>query len=157
MKYFFALTLLCSIRASGQKVDLINVDQLYEKLANGKDTIFVINFWATWCVTCVKELSSFEKLSVTHNREKLKVLLVSLDYKSKRTTSVLPFLKRRGIKNEVFLLDEKDQQVFINRIDPSWSGALPATLMVRSKTRKFFENEFTFPELESAYQKIKRS
>jgi len=155
-KYFFVLTLFCSLRVIGQKVQMISVDRLYERLGKGKDTTFVINFWATWCVPCGNELPYFEKLSVAHNREKLKVLLISLDFKSKLKTSLIPFLKRNGIKNEVFLLDEEDQQAFINRIDPSWSGALPATLMVRNETRKFFEREFVYSELETEYQKIKK-
>jgi thiol-disulfide isomerase/thioredoxin len=156
-RYFLALLLLFSIRVWGQKVELINVDQLYGRLRGGGDTAFVVNFWATWCGSCVNELPDFERLGVTYKQEKLKVLLISMDYKSKRKTSVLPFVKRKGIKSEVFLLDEKDPQVFINRIDSSWSGGLPATLMWKKGRRTFFERELTYPELKKEYLNSKKS
>ena len=143
--------LFFSIRGWGQKVDLINVDQLYGRLKGGGDTAFVVNFWATWCGPCVNELPDFDRLGVDYKRDKLKVLLISMDYKSKRTTSVLPFIKRKGIKSEVFVLDEKDPQVYINRIDSSWSGGLPATLMWKKGRRTFFEKELRYPELKKEY------
>jgi thiol-disulfide isomerase/thioredoxin len=43
----------------------------------------VINFWATWCAPCVKEIPNFEKLNTTYKASPLKVILVSLDFKSK--------------------------------------------------------------------------
>ena len=114
-----------------------------QALSQWQGKVVVINFWATWCVPCVKELPNFEKLNDEYKNENLKVLLVNLDYKSKLNSSVLPFIKKNRIKNEVFMLNEPDPEVYINRIDPSWSGALPATLMLKDKRRKFFEKDFT--------------
>ena len=138
-----------------QKVELITVDRLNERIKHGKDTTYVVNFWATWCAPCIKELPHFEKLQQEKRREKLKVLLVSLDSKSRLERAVVPFVKKRGLKNEVFLLDETDQQVYIDRIDKSWSGAIPATLFVKGKKRKFLEKEFTSQSLLNEYQKFK--
>jgi len=102
----------------------------------------------------VKELPHFEKLSAEYKNSPLKVLLISLDTRSKMNQTVVPFVKKRGLSNEVFLLDEKDQQVYINRIDSSWSGALPATLMMKQQHRKFFEQEFSYEELLRQYKKM---
>ncbi len=136
--------------------DLINLNQLYQRIEFGRDTTFIVNFWATWCAPCLEELPYFEKLAEQYKHEKLKVLLISVDFKSKLKTSVLSYVKKKKIKNQVFLLDEPDQQVYINRVDSSWSGAIPATLMIKNKTRKFFEQEFTYSELLAEYQKIKQ-
>ena len=130
-----------------QDVRLITLDQLYERVNGSKDTAFVVNFWATWCVPCLEELPHFEKLSKQLKNKKLKVLLVSMDSKSKLKSTVTKYVRSSRIKNEVFLLDEKDQQIYINRIDTTWSGALPATLMLRNNDRRFFEKEFTYPVL----------
>lgn len=149
------LFLLAVSPAFSQKVELLTVDKLNERLKKGRDTTYVVNFWATWCAPCIKELPHFEKLQQDKRREKLKVLLVSVDFKSRLEKSVIPFVKRRGLKNEVFLLDETDQQVYIDRIDKTWSGAIPATLFVKGNKRKFIEKEFTYPSLLSEYQNFK--
>ena len=138
-----------------QEVDLLTVDQLNERIKQGKDTTYVVNFWATWCAPCIKEIPHFERLQQEKNAEKLKVLLVSVDFKDRLHKAVKPFVKRRGLKTEVFLLDETDQQKYIDRIDKSWSGAIPATLFVKGGKRKFVENEFTYSTLLEVYQQIK--
>lgn len=157
MKIFFTLTVFLFMATSGfcQQVELLTVDRLDERLKQGKDTTYVVNFWATWCAPCIKELPHFEKLQQEKRKEKLKVLLVSVDFKDRLEKSVVPFVKKRGLKNEVFLLDETDQQVYIDRIDKSWSGAIPATLFVKGKKRKFIEKEFTYPSLLTEYQNFK--
>lgn len=157
MKIFFTLTVFLFMATSGfcQQVELLTVDRLDERLKQGKDTTYVVNFWATWCAPCIKELPHFEKLQQEKRKEKLKVLLVSVDFKDRLEKSVVPFVKKRGLKNEVFLLDETEQQVYIDRIDKSWSGAIPATLFVKGKKRKFIEKEFTYPSLLTEYQNFK--
>ncbi|UJH92157.1 TlpA family protein disulfide reductase [Antarcticibacterium sp. 1MA-6-2] len=136
-------------------MELLSVDMLNERLEKGKDTIYVINFWATWCAPCIRELPHFEQLQQEKLDEKLKVLLVSVDFKSHLKNRVEPFVIKRGLKNEVFLLDETDQQEYIDRIDKSWSGAIPATLFVKGLKRKFTETEFTYPSLLKEYQNFK--
>ena len=151
-----AVFTFCCLNLPAQHVGLLTLNQLYERVNQGQDTTFIINFWATWCVPCVKELPNFEKISDEYKNENLKVLLVNLDYKSKLNSSVLPFIKKNGIKNEVFMLNEPDPEVYINRIDSSWSGALPATLMLKNKRRKFFEKDFTYSELLSEYKNFEK-
>ena len=101
----------------------------------------------------LKELPNFEKLNATYKNQPLKVILVSLDFVSKLDKVVKPFVLKKGLKSEVFLLNEKSPQEYIDRVSKEWSGALPATLVIhpKNKTRKFYEQEFTFEELEKVY------
>lgn len=156
IKPFFYLFLFgfFSFSAYSQNVKLLNINQLNERIKNGKDSTYVVNFWATWCAPCIKELPHFEKLSAEHKSEKLSVLLVSLDFKSKLTSNVVPFVKRKNLKNEVFLLNESSPQEFIDRIDPNWSGSIPATLFIKDDKRKFVESEFTYEQLLTEYKKL---
>ena len=157
MKTHLALVIFLITATPGfcQQVDLLTIDRLNERITQGEDTTYIVNFWATWCAPCIKEIPHFEKLQQEKRREKLKVLLVSVDFKSHLEKSVAPFVKERGLKSEVFLLDERDQQVFIDRIDKSWSGAIPATLFVKGEKRKFIEKELTYPSLLTEYQNFK--
>lgn len=150
----YIFLLIISVTAYGQNVKLITVDQLNERIKTGKDSTFVVNFWATWCAPCIKELPHFEKLQAENKSEKLAVLLISVDFKSKLSSSVVPFVKRKGLKNEVFLLNESSPQEYIDRIDCSWSGSIPATIFIKGKKRKFVESEFTYEQLLTEYKKL---
>jgi len=143
-----------SISSYSQRVKLLNIDQLNERIKNGKDSTYVVNFWATWCAPCIKELPHFEKLREEHRSEKLAVLLVSVDFKSKLNSGVIPFVKRKNLKSEVFLLNESSPQEYIDRIDPSWSGSIPATIFIKNDKRKFVESEFTYEQLLTEYKKL---
>jgi thiol-disulfide isomerase/thioredoxin len=103
-------------------------------------TIYVINFWATWCAPCVKELPSFEKLH-TDNKN-VKVLLVSLDSKKDLNSKLIPFLKRKNITAEVIQLTDKDYNSWLPKVDNDWSGSIPATWIVQGKRKVFAEREF---------------
>lgn len=143
-----------SVSGYSQNVKLLNIDQLNERIKNGKDSTYVVNFWATWCAPCIKELPHFEKLKTDHQSDKLAVLLVSVDFKSKLNSAVVPFVKRKNMKNEVFLLNESNPQEYIDRIDKDWSGSIPATLFIKEDKRKFIESEFTYEQLLTEYKKL---
>ncbi|PBJ08254.1 TlpA family protein disulfide reductase [Flavobacterium sp. ACN6] len=151
--YIFLFSIF-SVSGFSQNVKLLTIDQLNERIQNGKDSTYVVNFWATWCAPCIKELPYFEKLSAENKSDKLAVLLVSLDFKSKLTSNVIPFVKKKNLKSQVFLLNESSPQEFIDRIDPSWSGSIPATLFIKGDKRKFVESEFTYEQLITEYKKL---
>ena len=152
--FYLFLFVVFSVSSYSQNVKLLTIDQLNERIEKGKDSTYVVNFWATWCAPCIKELPHFEKLSAEHKSDKLAVLLVSLDFKSKLNSNVIPFVKRKNLKNEVFLLNEGSPQEFIDQIDPSWSGSIPATLFIKNGKRKFVESEFTYEQLLTEYKKL---
>ncbi len=153
-KIFIFLFLALSAASYSQNVKLINIDQLNERIKTGKDSTYVVNFWATWCAPCIKELPHFEKLGAEYKSDKLVVLLISVDFKSKLSSAVVPFVKRKNLRNEVFLLNESSPQEYIDRIDPSWSGSIPATLFIKGDKKKFVESEFTYEQLLTEYKKL---
>lgn len=93
-------------------------------------------------------------MNAEYKAEKLAVLLVSVDFKSKLTSAVIPFVKRKNMKSQVFLLNESNPQEYIDRIDPTWSGSIPATLFIKGDKRKFVESEFTYEQLLTEYKKL---
>jgi thiol-disulfide isomerase/thioredoxin len=151
---FIILTLGISVKA---QVGVVNFTDVENRIAKGKDTTYVINLWATWCGPCVEELPAFEKVNQQRSNKPLKVILLSLDFKSKLNSTVVPFIEKHKIKSEVFIVDEKDQQKFIDRVDKNWSGALPATLVINTahNRRSFYEKSFTYEELVQAIANTK--
>ncbi|CAH8293144.1 AhpC/TSA family protein [Mariniflexile fucanivorans] len=122
----------------------------FEKFLNRDDgKIHVINFWATWCAPCVKELPYFEKLNAEYGNENVEVLLVSLDFPHLYESKLKPFIKDNKLKSKVIALDDADMNTWIPKVDETWSGSLPATIIYKNNKRKFFEQSFTFEALET--------
>jgi len=157
MKYLFSLFLVFSFLVTNAQIKLLTLNDLGKRLAKGKDTTYVINFWATWCGPCVEELPHFEKVNKDAAKQPIKVILVSLDFKSKLKTAVIPFVVKNKLSSEVYVINEPDQQVFIEKVDKNWSGAIPATLFVNThkKVRQFYEKEFSYNELIETLEKLK--
>lgn len=156
MRYLLVLLLFFATLTVQAQVKLLSLSELEQRVAQGKDTTYVVNFWATWCGPCVEELPSFEKLNQTNLQKPVKVLLLSMDFKSKLQKEVIPFVKKNKIKSEVYVINEPDQQQFIERVDKKWSGALPSTLFINSKKqiRSFYEKEFTYQELTKTLENL---
>jgi len=106
------------------------------------DTTYVINFWATWCGPCVKELPYFEELNALYDGQPFKQILVSLDDPKKLESKVMPFLVKNNIQSKVVLLADGKANSWIDKVDPNWSGAIPITLILKGDKRKFYEQEF---------------
>lgn len=136
-----------AIRA--QHATIVKFDALQEILNTTSDQIQVVNFWATWCAPCIKELPLLEKLN-TQDDLNTKITLINLDYADK-IDKVNAFMTRKNIRSEVLLLDEIDYNSWIDKVDKNWSGAIPATLIFNPKTgrRKFVEKELREGELEA--------
>lgn len=128
----------------------INTEQLHTRIIKpDNDTLFVVNFFATWCRPCIEEMPYFVKASETFAGQKIKLLFVSLDG-LKEQVKVEAFAVRKNLPGEVYILDSGDPNVWINQIDNSWTGSMPATMFYKKGQKKLFhEGEFTQSTLDS--------
>ena len=151
MRILYLLIFLGSAQiACAQSAQTVRLEKLLNLLSTPDDRILIVNFWATWCAPCVKELPLFERLQ-SENRPDVRVLLVSMDLDlDPNPEKVYKFIERKKMKAEVVLLNEPDPNSWINKIEKSWSGALPATLVINPQNgkRKFVETELKEGDLE---------
>lgn len=156
MTRIVALFLLVTTSAfAQQEINVVKFNAIQKLLDDKSAPIQIINFWATWCAPCVKELPLIEAIN-EQSGEEIKVTLISLDFADK-IDKVKNFVKLKKIKSTVVLLDDIDYNSWIDKIDKEWSGAIPATLLLNTKTgkRKFIEKELVDGELESLIKEIK--
>ncbi len=138
------------------RIPVLSFDELDKLMNQPNDTLYVFNFWATWCAPCIKELPHFDSLGRRYAGQKLKVVLVSLDFEDELETKLRPFAQKRKLRSTVVLLNPGRGGEWIDRVSPAWSGAIPATVFVRgsSATRDFYEKQFEFAELNTIVQQI---
>ncbi len=115
----------------------------------------VINFWATWCAPCIKELPLLEKLN--QDNAGVEVLLVSMDYDlDPDIEKVKRFQARKKLQSKILFLTETDPNAWIDKIDKRWTGALPATLVINTETnaRELVQGELKDGQLETLIKKV---
>ena len=151
MKKSFLLIVFAVLAASGfAQVKVIKFPELQRIMNVENDSVYVVNFWATWCNPCVKEIPYFEKLRQSYADKKLSIVLLSLDFRKDAVTRVQGHITKNKIKNRVLLLDETDYNSWIDKVDSAWSGAIPATIVCKRNYKKFYEREFeSYSDLEN--------
>lgn len=129
-----------------QNTSIYKIDNLLKRIHNSSDTTYIVNFWATWCKPCVAELPDFNKIDSLYIEQKIKVILVSLDFKEDISSKLIPFIAKRKFKSEILVLDEINGNQFINKISESWSGAIPATLITKNNNQisNFYEKKLSY-------------
>ncbi|MBE0663619.1 MAG: TlpA family protein disulfide reductase [Bacteroidales bacterium] len=147
------LVITSLILTAQNAIPVKNFQELEPRLHMDDDYTWVINFWATWCAPCVKEMPYFEQIGKEYAGKGVKVLLVSLDFVNQLDARVIPFVKKNDIKSEVILLNDPRANSWIPKVSDKWSGALPATLIYNKNHRSFYEQTFSFDELEDAVKK----
>lgn len=143
------LMLLGGINA--QDIKKWKITDVEQYIAESKDEVLVINFWATFCKPCVAEIPFFIRTVEKYKSSKVALLLVSLDLPSFYPTKIAAFAKKNNFRASIAWLDETNADYFCPRVDSAWSGSIPATLVINKKTgfRKFAEEEMSQESFEA--------
>lgn len=149
-----SLFLLVSLAFSQTVSATYKIKDLLQRI-HPKDSVYVLNFWATWCKPCIQELPSLDSLNLRSKNSNIKVLLVCLDFKEELHAKVNPYLKKKNIQSECILLDEVNGNDFINQISESWTGAIPATYFQFGNKKHLIEKKLVLKDLEENLQKLR--
>lgn len=157
VKGFYLLFCICLLLgtacAQEMKAPLVPFSQIEPLMHQQNDTTYVFNFWATWCKPCVAELPYFEAVNKKMQGQPFKMYLISLDFPKQIDSKLIPFMTKHQLTGEVMVIEDPDANTYIDKVDPSWSGAIPATLIVKGTKRTFHEGELSsIEELENLIQ-----
>ena len=140
--------ILLQENAQAQKAELTFFEVLKKRYESKNDSLYVINFWATWCKPCIEELPYFEQSNNEFKSLPVKIILVNLDFNSRVKTGVESFIEKKEIKSNLVHLLDTDPNLWINQVDSAWSGAIPATVMIKNGKKIFFKaGEMKYKEL----------
>lgn len=124
-----AAALAAATAAPAPKIEPIDREGYALLLGSLKGQVVVVNMWATWCEPCREEFPDLVKLHRELSGRGVRVVAVSLDQASALEKEVAPFLQAQGTPFATYIKSPGGDDEFINAVDPSWSGALPATFV----------------------------
>jgi len=137
---------LIVISVSAQNVPVMKYQDAEKLWNNNSDTVYLVNYWATWCKPCIEELPDFLKLNEELKNRKFKMILVSLDFPQHIDSRVIPFIKKNAIVSQVILLDD-DANTWINSVNSDWDGSIPVTQIIQKGTKSFYNKTLNYNEL----------
>jgi thiol-disulfide isomerase/thioredoxin len=137
-------------------------DELEAHLNTYSEQILVVNFWATYCIPCIKEVPYFSTLQEKYASKNVKVVMVNLDFKSQLNTRLDKFLDTNPLKLEIAVLADQDADTWVPKVAPDWDGALPFTLIlhkgnIKNTHREAFPNYEELEKFVTPYLPIKPS
>lgn len=128
----------------------------YAKMVAGhKGKVVLVNFWATYCVPCRKEMPALVQMQERLKAKGLVLITVSAD-EPEDEAKAIEFLNKTRVPEPRYLRKAANEDAFINAVEPKWSGALPASILYDKTGRKVrsFVGEVDLKVLEAAILKL---
>lgn len=124
-------------------------------IAAHKGKVLLVNFWATYCVPCRKEMPALVQLQERLKAKGLVLVTVSAD-EPEDEAKATDFLNKTKVPEPRYLRKAANEDAFINAIEPKWSGALPASFLYDRAGKKVrsFVGEVDLKVLEAAILKV---
>lgn len=141
--------------AVAQTIREMKMPELVQHYKKAKG-ILVVNFWSTWCKPCIDEIPYFISVANAMKADSVQLLLVSQDTKELYQTGALKkYLQQKGWKLPVVWLNETNADYYCPLVDATWSGAIPATIIIRPSTGyyQFYEESLSAEALQTAIKK----
>ena len=132
-----------TMAATTPKVNVENVNlkeyspaQVSDYLKNKEnDTLYVTNFFATWCGPCMAEIPHFKEKIAELKDQPVKFTFIDIDEKSDWDTAVKSFAAKNNLQDHMILVDNKklDPAFFKANFEKWDGGAIPYTVMKKGK------------------------
>ena len=145
--FFFCFSIFSSISQTNEDVPLNNMvineipkpisPLIFEDFSgneinlnqyNGK--LVIINFWATWCAPCKKEMPSLDKLYQANNFKNLQVFAVNMEQPN--TLKTKKFFTDLNIKKLEIFFDNN-----LNFVKEFKLRGVPTTVLINKKGEEF--------------------
>ncbi len=106
-----------------------------QKLADTKsDTVYITNYWATWCPPCVEEIPDFVALQEEYKDKKVKFTFVSVDDPDAKESEVIPFVQQHKMKN-VYQIPAMELRKF-HSFNPELTQGIPVTVIQKGEHKE---------------------
>jgi len=111
------------------EVSLASPQEIRAAIEAEKGNVVVMNFWATWCPPCVKEMPELAKFWREFDGKGIRFFSVSADFAATKDGVVIPFMNSYEIPFPVQIMAVDNPDDLTTVLGLEWDGALPATFI----------------------------
>jgi thiol-disulfide isomerase/thioredoxin len=138
MKYTVLLSFLLVLigRSDAQSLQILHPDSLVALVNSKPDSgTLVINFWATWCGPCVREIPYFVRADTMLKGENVRFVFVSFDDVTEQKKAAR-FIKKTGLPGTQYLISSYNPDSLFEKVDPKWGGVIPYTVVIDASGKR---------------------
>jgi thiol-disulfide isomerase/thioredoxin len=121
---------MAEIEKKPVSVKPVTIDDLRALRKNTTGKLLLVDFWATWCGPCRKELPAFETMYRMYGHRAFDLVTVSINYPDEKP-GVEKVLQTEHGTSTNYILGSTDLYAQLAAFDPEWNAAVPYTLLIR--------------------------
>jgi peroxiredoxin len=119
-------------------VDLVSKTDLAKLRTNPSHQMMLVDFWATWCGSCIAEFADIQDTFRMYSDRDLSLVTVSVNMPDEQA-GVLRFLQRKHATSRNLLFSSTDTVGLQEAFDPAWDSAVPYTILLSGDGRVLFK------------------
>ena len=132
------LTGLEKLNEQPVSVELASKTDLAKLRTNPSHQMMLVDFWATWCGTCVVEFADLQDTLRMYADRDFSLVTISVDMPDEKA-SVLRFLQKKHATSRNLLFDSDDTATLQKAFDPKWESAVPYTMLLSADGRVLYK------------------
>lgn len=106
--------------------------------SNPSHRMMLVDFWATWCGSCVAEFADLQNTLRMYSDRDFSLLTVSVNMPNEKE-SVLRFLQKKHATSRNLLFSSDDTEMLQKAFDPQWDSAVPYTVLLSGDGRILYK------------------
>jgi peroxiredoxin len=129
---------LAKIEEQPVTVELVSKDDLAKLRTNPSHRMMLVDFWATWCGSCVAEFADIEDTLRMYSDRDLSLVTVSVNMPDEKQ-GVLRFLEKKHATSRNLLFASDNTLELQKAFDPEWDSAVPYTILLSSDGKVLYK------------------
>src|SRR5579859_1090735 len=119
-------------------VDMISKAELTKLSKNPSHQMMLVDFWATWCGSCIVEFADLQNTLRMYGARDYSVVTVSANMPDEKA-GVLRFLEKQHATSKNYLFDSQDTASLQTAFDPKWDSAVPYTVLLSADGKVLYK------------------
>jgi peroxiredoxin len=119
-------------------VDMISKNELTKLSKNPGHQMMLVDFWATWCGSCIVEFADLQNTLRMYGARDYSVVTISANMPDEKA-GVLRFLQKQHATSKNYLFDSQDTASLQTAFDPKWDSAVPYTILLSADGKVLYK------------------